>query len=231
MIYNQKQCIDFVRLYLLPFMNSTDAERVEAFESLYLKGVADLNEKWKQLFYDNKKENYLDRERKKKDYLTRINHIYSFFYKMLSIALVDNAFEKYYPEKLSNLISFDDMTDFEKSLKEGIEIAVKSSAYQWRGRGSCYTLPFLSNEHPVFDEVKSVTISILMDLFKTDAYDIDPDDGKLSTYSFAIGYTFFAVCPKCGKFFYKKRKDQVYCSDKCRSADGTSRFRKKNNKE
>ena len=65
----------------------------------------------------------------------------------------------------------------------------------------------------------------MIDLFRSDVYDIEPDE-KIN-YSFAIGYTFFAVCPKCEKFFYRKRKDQVYCSDKCRIADGVSRFRKK----
>ena len=222
MVFDEQHCIEFVKLHLLPFINSKESERVEAFEDLYLKGIGFVS-RWKQVFED---QNFLDQERKKKDYLIKINQLHSFFYKMLSIALIDDAFEKYYPEKLKDLDSFDDMTDFEKSLKESVEIAIKSSAYQWRGKGSCYTLPFLSSEHPVFDEVKSVTISILLDLFKSEVYDIEPDE-KTFNYSFAIGYTFFAVCPKCGKFFYRKRKDQVYCSDKCRIADGVSRFRRR----
>lgn len=38
----------------------------------------------------------------------------------------------------------------------------------------------------------------------------------------------YGQCPKCNKWFKKNRRDQVYCSDKCRIADGVSRFRKKN---
>jgi len=37
-------------------------------------------------------------------------------------------------------------------------------------------------------------------------------------YENPVGANFIGLCPKCGKFFEKKRKDQDYCSKKCGDA-------------
>ena len=63
MIFDEQHCIEFVKLHLLPFINSKESERVEAFEDLYLKGIGFVS-RWKQAFED---QNFLDQERKKKD--------------------------------------------------------------------------------------------------------------------------------------------------------------------
>lgn len=222
MIYNSnlKNNIEFVKLFLMPFINSKDQDRVSTFENMYIDGLVFLNANLnnKELFeYASKEDKYLD----------NINQLHSFIYKMLSIALIDTSYKKYYPEETINAKNDKilKMNDFEESIKMTLTKLDNSLMCRWRGRGDCYTQSFFKNaDYNIFDEIKTVLINILVVLFES--RDMNSDYAAEGTIE-QIGYLYFAFCQKCGKFFYKKREDQVFCSKKCKNAAASQKYRDK----
>lgn len=199
----EKRFIDFVRLYLVDFINAeSENEQCSLFDRKVIYGIRFLT--------TNITDYYLDMLNPEST--NTIGHIHSILLKMLRIALIDGEFKKLYPEANNRSLV---ETELEKYISELFRKEENKDCFKWRGKGETYILPNFFTQQDVYSECEYLIIRALYTLFESQYGDN------------AIGYQYFSFCPKCGKFFYKKRKDQVYCSERCRSTDGTRRFRKK----
>ena len=204
MLHNQQKNIDFVRLYLVDFINSkTDEERLSNLKNIVYKGRESFTNYIRDsvvgkliIVLDNK---YAE-------------HLQSIILKMLRIALIDGEFKKLYPEVDNDSI---EETELEKYICELFETEKPKDFIRWRGKKETYVVPDSFTSINIQKEFEYEIIKKLFDLFESDET------------AEAIGYQYFSFCPKCGKFFYKKRKDQVYCSERCRNNDKSMRYREK----
>lgn len=210
---NNDNLIEFVRKFLVDFVNAeSEEEKYNHFREITESGLSCLTKG--RLSISGAFES-LPNEYDYEDYrydFDEINRIHSIILKMLRIALIDDEFKKLYPEANKKTI---EETDLEEYIRDLFVNGEHTETFRWRGKGKTYILPERVEKDYIYDELEYIIIKTLFDLFESD----DLAD--------AIGYQYFSFCPKCGKFFYKKRKDQVYCSESCRSTDGTRRFRKK----
>lgn len=206
MIFDEQRCIDFVRAYLVDFVNAeSDEDKYQAFNNIVEKGIE---------FLTNKKSEFSEKINPKTD-KTAIAHTHNIIVKILKIALIDGEFKKLYPEADNGELK---ETELEKYIHDLYSGQNHSEFFRWRGKGESFKFLDWFKDESVFTKCEYIIIiNVLFELFKS-VYTNEIEN--------EIGYQYFSFCPKCGKFFYKKRKDQVYCSDKCRSADGTRRFRK-----
>lgn len=202
MLHNQQQYIDFVRLYLVDFINSkTDEERLSNFDKAINEGLIFLSSGISGRSF---KEGMLPSNCE----VEEIRHIQSIVLKMLRIALIDDEFKKLYPEVDNDSI---DETGLEKYIHDLFIRYKFPESYRWRGRGKNYVSNLSVTSSYIIKSSEHMIVSILFNLFES------------NETAEASGYQYFSFCPKCGKFFYKKRKDQVYCSERCRAAESSLR--------
>lgn len=219
---NNDKSIEFVKRFLIPFVNAkSDKEKLESFENIAKDGITFLMDrpKLKIVIADNANLKLVSE---------KINQTHEIILKMLRIALVDGEFEKLYPEKINNYnADYWELTDLEKYIVETLEENYKEFIQYWRGKG--LTFPMFQNHKigNIYSFIEEKLIRLLILLFESSGT-ITKDKNEPDTYT-AIGYKYFAICPKCGKFFYKKRKDMIFDSEKCSNAEHQKRHRKRNN--
>ena len=221
---NNDKSIEFVKRFLIPFVNAkTDKEKLESFREIVKNGIGFLRNK----------DYMLDESVTQKLDIEQINIIHTRILKMLRIALVNGEFDRLYPEikDLEIPEEFYKLNDLELYINKSICYLYQKTFYLWRGRG----LNFNTTDAAIFSDVyigiEAVIIQLIINLFECELVRNKSDKSKnkvLNEVVYAIGYQYFAICPKCGKFFYKKRKDMVFDSEKCRLAESQKRFRVRN---
>lgn len=98
-----------------------------------------------------------------------------------------------------------------------IAVARNRSRAHWRGAKGNFVLYLPAQSLDLFCVVQSMTVSVMVEAFEM-RVGIDRQISKKG-----VGFTFVGLCPNCGVFFVKKRKDQLYCSEVC---GGTARSKK-----
>lgn len=252
----EKQQIEFIKTFLIPFYNSKDDnERVNIFNSMFknMSLLADFDEETRKYLAIELSESISIKDNHKK----QVKEVFELIYEMLNIAFSENYIKK--PNKLINELDDCKFSKLEKRIKELIEFDNVNKSYFWRGIGLCcdFTEKAEIDTLPIYDIAECYIVRLLFELFKSDVEEIKEFDlnkkedlEKFNSYeknleenqilirnecfilviTKGIGFKFFNICPKCGKFFYKKRKDQVFCSEKCREAEHQKRYRIKNKK-
>ena len=211
----ENRLIDFVRLYLVDFINAeSDDSLIGSFERIAFNGIKFLTDGRLDYSFTEKKD--LINPDSDSD-LNTIEYIQSILLKMLRIALIDDEFKKLYPE-VKNITL--DQTELEKYLHDLFAKEGHTDFYRWRGKGQTYILPRFFTGEDFYSECEYMIITVFYELFESQSFF---EHGTVD----AIGYQYFSFCPKCGKFFYKKRKDQVYCSEICRNNSSQDRHRKR----
>jgi len=112
---------------------------------------------------------------------------------------------------------------------EGIEKTIELVAtgakycYEWKGRGKAHTLRIAKANDGVISRLKEWFImAATMCLYSFSlANEIEPIKGQ--------GFEKIGMCPVCGIFFEKTRKDQEACTTKCSNALRQRRFKAKKN--
>ena len=217
---NENKSIEFVKRFLIPFVNAkSDKEKLESFENIAKDGIAFLMDrpKLKIVIADNANLKLVSE---------KIKQTHEIILKMLRIALIDGEFAKLYPEYTCNksMDLFEKYTDLEIYLKNTlIQDYYNKSILIWRDKGLRTRLLKDLDYKELYQTIESIIIDLLVENFQSE-FDFSDDDKTID----AIGYKYFAICPKCGKFFYKKRKDMIFDSEKCRLAQSQKRFRIKN---
>ncbi|MDD2998238.1 MAG: hypothetical protein PHV05_04195 [Candidatus Riflebacteria bacterium] len=98
-----------------------------------------------------------------------------------------------------------------------IAVARNRSRAHWRGSEGNFVLHLPAQSFDAFRFVQSMTVSIVVVAFEMKV----GIDRKIIKKG--IGFDSVGLCPNCGVFFGKKRKDQLYCSEVC---GGTARSKK-----
>lgn len=207
MFFGNLRSIEFVKTYLVDFVNAeSDEDRYQTFNNIIEKGIE---------FLTNKKPVFSEKINPKTD-KKAIAHIQNIILKILRIALIDGEFKKLYPEADNGDLK---ETELEKYIHDLYSGQNHSEFFRWRGKGESFKYLDWFKDESVFTKCEYIIIiNVLLELFKS-------DDWYFIEYG--NGYEYFSFCPKCGKFFYKQRKDQVYCSERCRKNDKSMRYRKK----
>lgn len=233
---NEKQQIEFIKTYLIPFVNAkTDDEKKKYFDDIVKNGIWHLFDETNVIFYsENDKKRCLDSLTYDSEIVYRIHETVR---KMIRIALIDGEFKKIYSEERTLPLP----SDLEKIINESLKYTNISTRLFWRGKGyncgfSDFFLEIKTKNRLYKDFIKEVEakiIKVLVDFFQSGyiaALTRTPqgDIESIPRIYNGIGYQYFNICPKCEKFFYKKRKDQVYCSEKCSNAERQNRHRKAN---
>ncbi len=112
-----------------------------------------------------------------------------------------------------------------KEIEKAIESVFTSTKYnyEWKGKGKAHTLRKGKKGDGLISRLKEwfiVAITTCLYSFSL-SDDIEPMKGA--------GFEKIGMCQKCEIFFEKKRRDQEYCSKRCRDADAAKRmyYRKK----
>lgn len=208
MFYNQDQVIKFIAAYVLPFLNAKDsAAKQAAFNEMYVDGLpfffndmgAFENEGVRAIALDNLTEDQIK-------YLGNVEKIHILITSMFDIALrPHNTIDKKQQESIEN------------SIGAAIGSFYSDIKTTWKGPCECFC-QYLQDDP--FKRCESFLVSIIAELFYWRGLEA-PLNPK------GIGYTYFSVCPKCNRFFYRRRKDAEYCSERCRAAASTQRQRNK----
>jgi hypothetical protein len=112
-----------------------------------------------------------------------------------------------------------------ESIEKAIELVATGTKYshEWKGKGKAHTLRIAKANDGVISRLKEwLIMAATMCLYSFSLSDeVEPMKGQ--------GFEKIGMCPKCEIFFEKKRKDQEYCSKRCRDADAAKRmyYRKK----
>ncbi|PKL48108.1 MAG: hypothetical protein CVV42_10635 [Candidatus Riflebacteria bacterium HGW-Riflebacteria-2] len=113
---------------------------------------------------------------------------------------------------------------------ESIEKAIKlvstgiEYSYEWKGRGKAHTLRIAKDGDGLISRLKEwFVLAITNCLYSFSLADeIEPMKGQ--------GFEKIGMCPNCGIFFEKRRKDQEYCSARCQQTMAVRRVREKQKK-
>lgn len=212
---NNDKSIEFVKRFLIPFVNAkSDKEKLESFENIAREGISFLLDKPNLTIANSIK---LDLN------IEKVNQIYETITKMLRIALIHGEYHRLYPDtkEFDDIKEFEKPNDLELRIKKALKHSIDTYCYLWRGLGlnlATYTNINLDKDFHL--DIESIIIELIFDIFESRLLIKDDKNGiKQAKFAFtaAIGYQYFAICPKCGKFFYKKRKDMIFDSEKCRA--------------
>jgi hypothetical protein len=116
-------------------------------------------------------------------------------------------------------IAFSEKTVLNEELENRIKKNLAANhTVKWQGKGKTYVFATdkgISNSNLVA-EVERDLVSLIVSFFGNSNTFIFSSDSILSK-AFAAAYEKIGMCPNCGIFFEKKRKDQEYCSKSCGS--------------
>ncbi len=232
----EKQQIEFIKTFLIPFYNSKDDnERVNIFNSMFknMSLLADFDEETRKYLAIELSESISIKDNHKK----QVKEVFELIYEMLNIAFSGNYIKK--PNKLINELDDCKFSKLEKRIKELIEFDNVNKSYFWRGIGLCcdFTEKAEIDTLPIYDIAECYIVRLLFELFKSDVEEIKEFDlnkkedlEKFNSYeknleenqilirnecftliiTKGIGFKYFNICPKCGKFFYKKGKIRFF---------------------
>lgn len=234
-----KREIEFLRDAVLPFVNCSnqDADSI-------IKAYAELQNNVYQL--NGLKPDYAQYviDSSKKEDRNAILSLYSFLKFMMIIPLNPTD------ESMVNQDYYNDMGVLESLTTVGIENFNKRisnnifarRAYPdvvWSGLGRTVISksPWLPNDNSL-NVVEIVCVkmiannfqSIIIDESKIDymsgtLYGLPCTEENLGLVTAGLGFKYFGVCEKCGRLFFKQRKDHVYCSNACSTSMRMKKYR------
>lgn len=113
-----------------------------------------------------------------------------------------------------------------ESIEKAIELVSTGTkySYEWKGKGKAHTLRIAKDGDGLISRLKEwFILAITNCLYSFSLADeIEPMKGQ--------GFEKIGMCPVCGIFFEKKRKDQEYCSARCQQTMAVRRVREKQKK-
>jgi hypothetical protein len=142
--------------------------------------------------------------------LKELLDLQDFLKNVMTIALMEKR-KDCFPEPLQNQIP-----TIENRINENLD-TLNTKAF-WRGQGECYEAKTIQ---PSKNEVKRFERFFVRCILKC-LYSFWIDE---ENFYIGKGYEKVGRCPNCEIFFEKKRKNQEYCSEKCRKAAQMRRLR------
>jgi len=137
---------------------------------------------------------------------------------MLYIVLSDKRYEEL-PKDVKRQVK-----GIEKTIKN-VFIRIKC-CYEWKGKGQASVLREGKESDGVISRleewfVQAITLCLCSVSLAPACHEIEPMKGA--------GFDKLGMCPNCGVFFEKNRKDQEYCSFRCKDAT-MKRIKRQSNK-
>jgi len=200
--------------FALPFVNATPDQLREAAFTAYAQNVGKQPCRCDGTDEPFKKFNFERYDIYKKVSNEELLTLQGLIRTMLYIVLSDKKYEEL-PKDIKRRV-------------KGIEKTIKTVFtrikwfYEWKGKGQASVLREGKNEDGVILSLEEWFIqAITMCLYSQSLSDVvEPIKGE--------GFDKLGMCPVCGIFFEKIRKNKEYCSDNCAEAARMRRVRRKN---